>query len=193
MVKLTKIYTRTGDAGATRLGDMSQTVKHDNRVAAYGDIDETNSAIGLARCALGADHELDPVLARIQNDLFDLGADLCVPESDAPRDWQPLRMDAVQTTWLEGEIDRLNDRLDALNSFILPGGTEAAARLHMARTICRRAERQISALIASGNAVGAPVLTYANRLSDLLFVMARIANDDGRSDVLWVPGASRDS
>jgi len=191
MVRLTKIYTRTGDAGTTRLGDMSETVKHDPRVDAYGDVDEMNASLGLARAALGAGHELDEGLARIQNDLFDLGADLCVPESEEPPDFEPLRMTATQVEHLESEIDRLNARLEPLNSFILPAGTEAAARLHFARTVCRRAERKISALAASGATVNPQALKYANRLSDLLFVMARIANLDAGGDVLWVPGKDR--
>ena len=191
MVRLTKIYTRTGDTGTTRLGDMSETVKHDLRVDAYGDVDEVNSSLGLARAALGGGHELDTELARTQNDLFDLGADLCVPESDDPPEYEPLRMTDAQVTRLEGAIDSLNARLDPLTSFILPGGTEAAARLHLSRTICRRAERKVSALIASGARVTPAALRYLNRLSDLLFVMARIANDEGKADVLWVPGGER--
>lgn len=191
MVKLTKIYTRTGDAGQTRLGDMSQTVKHDLRVDAYGDVDETNSSIGLARAALGPTHALDAELARIQNDLFDLGADLCVPESDAPREWEPLRITQTQVDFLEGVIDRLNADLKPLDSFILPAGTEAAARLHVARTVCRRAERRISALANTGVRLNPNALKYANRLSDLLFVMARTANKDAGGDVLWVPGKDR--
>jgi len=191
MVRLTKIYTRTGDAGSTRLGDMSETVKHDLRVDAYGDVDETNSSIGLARAALDRDHALDGDLARIQNDLFDLGADLCVPESDTPPDWEPLRITAAQVAFLENAIDRLNAGLEPLNSFILPAGSEAAARLHLARTVCRRAERRISALIASGARINPEALKYANRLSDLLFVMARTANLDTGGDVLWVPGKDR--
>ena len=191
MVRLTKIYTRTGDAGSTRLGDMSETVKHDPRVEAYGDVDETNSSIGLARAALGSNHALDGDLARIQNDLFDLGADLCVPESDTPPEWEPLRITAAQIAFLENAIDRLNAGLEPLNSFILPAGSEAAARLHLARTVCRRAERKISALAASGARINPDALKYANRLSDLLFVMARIANLDTGGDVLWVPGKDR--
>lgn len=191
MVRLTKIYTRTGDAGTTRLGDMSETVKHDPRVDAYGDVDETNCAIGLARAALGEAHPLDAELARIQNDLFDLGADLCVPESDTPPDFEPLRMTAGQVARLEGAIDGLNAHLEPLSSFILPAGSEAAARLHFARTICRRAERKISALAASGARLNPDALKYANRLSDLLFVMARTANLDAGGDVLWVPGKDR--
>lgn len=191
MVKLNKIYTRTGDGGTTRLGDMSKTVKHDPRVDAYGDVDEANSSLGLVRAALGGGHELDAILKRIQNDMFDLGADLCVPESDKPLGYEPLRITEGQVTRLEGEIDALNARLTPLNSFILPGGSEAAARLHLSRTICRRAERKVSALVAGGAAINPAVLKYLNRLSDLVFVMARIANDEGRSDVLWVPGGER--
>lgn len=191
MVRLTKIYTRTGDAGTTRLGDMSETVKHDPRVEAYGTVDEANAAIGLAVAALEDGHELAGLLTAIMNDLFDLGADLCVPESDEPRDWTPLRMTPEQTVRLEQAIDALNARLAPLDSFILPGGSEAAARLHMARTITRRAERRAVALKDTGAVVSAAVITYLNRLSDLLFVAARIANDEGRADVKWVPGAGR--
>lgn len=191
MVRLTRIYTRTGDAGTTRLGDMSETVKHDPRVDAYGDVDEANSAIGLARTQLGGGNPLDSVLARVQNDLFDLGADLCVPESDEPPAYEPLRVTTGQVEKLEADIDTLNDRLEPLNSFILPGGSEAAARLHVARTVCRRAERKVCALMAADIAINPEVLKYLNRLSDLLFVAARVANDDGHGDVLWVPGGER--
>ena len=191
MVRLTKIYTRTCDAGSTRLGDMSEAVKHDPRVDAYGDVDEANSSIGLARAALRSADPMDASLTRIQNDLFDVGADLCVPESDTPPDWEPLRVTENQVSWLEGEIDRLNEKLEPLNSFILPGGSEAAARLHVARTVCRRAERKVSVLMASGARLNPAVLKYLNRLSDLLFVMARTANDEGRADVLWIPGKDR--
>lgn len=191
MVQLTKIYTRSGDAGRTRLGDMSETDKHDLRVDAYGDVDEANSAIGLARSALGTAHTLDRVLSTIQNDLFDVGADLCVPESDQPREWEPLRVKPDQVDALEAHIDHLNADLEPLNSFILPAGTEASARLHLARTVCRRAERKVSALLASGARVNGDVLRYLNRLSDLLFVMARTANENGKADVLWVPGGQR--
>ena len=191
MVRLTRIYTKTGDGGRTRLGDMSEADKHDPRVEAYGTVDEANAAIGLAIAALGTDPELSAILIRVQNDLFDLGADLCVPDRGAPLSWEPLRMTARQTERLEAEIDALNARLDPLDSFILPGGSEAAARLHLARTITRRAERRTVALHQSGEPVSAPVLTYLNRLSDLLFVAARIANDQGRADVKWVPGAAR--
>lgn len=191
MVKLTKIYTRTGDAGMTRLGDMSEAAKHDVRVSAYGDVDEANSCIGVARAALPDGHELDAMLSRIQNDLFDVGADLCVPESEEDRGWEPLRVEDGQVDRLEADIDALNARLEPLNSFILPAGNEVSARLHVARTVCRRAERQVSALMATGETISPIVLRYLNRLSDLLFVMARIANDDGGADVLWVPGGER--
>lgn len=191
MVRLTKIYTRTGDAGQTRLGDMSQTVKHDLRVEAYGDVDETNSTIGLARAALTPNDPMDAELARIQNDLFDLGADLCVPESDTPPEFEPLRVTPTQVAWLEQVIDRLNGALEPLNSFILPAGSETAARLHVARTVCRRAERKVSALIAAPARVNPEALKYLNRLSDLLFVMARTANLNASGDVLWVPGKDR--
>ncbi|KAA5803910.1 cob(I)yrinic acid a,c-diamide adenosyltransferase [Alkalicaulis satelles] len=191
MVRLTKIYTRTGDEGRTRLGDMTETVKHDPRVEAYGAVDEANAAIGLAAAALEDGHELLALLTAIMNDLFDLGADLCVPESDEPREWTPLRMTPGQTVRLEQAIDALNARLDPLDSFILPGGCEAAARLHMARTITRRAERRVVALKDTGAAVSAAVITYLNRLSDLLFVAARIANNEGLADVKWIPGAGR--
>jgi cob(I)alamin adenosyltransferase len=191
MVRLTKIYTRTGDSGATRLGDMSETMKHDPRVDAYGDVDETNSSIGLARCALAPADALDDVLRRVQNDLFDLGADLCVPETDEPLGYEPLRVTASQVERLEADIDAINADLSTLDSFILPGGSEAAARLHVARTVCRRAERKVSALIAGGSVINPEALKYLNRLSDLLFVAARSMNDQGKADVLWVPGGER--
>lgn len=190
MVQLTTIYTRTGDDGRTRLGDMSEADKHDPRVEAYGTVDEANAAIGLAVAAMKPEDPLHAELTRIQNDLFDLGADLCVPESEAPRSWTPLRMKPEQTVRLEGVIDAFNARLNALDSFILPGGSEASARLHLARTITRRAERCVTALMAAGGNVSPAVITYLNRLSDLLFVAARIANDDGRADVKWVPGGA---
>ncbi|MEQ8404042.1 MAG: cob(I)yrinic acid a,c-diamide adenosyltransferase [Oceanicaulis sp.] len=191
MVRLTRIYTKAGDSGRTRLGDMSETDKHDPRVESYGTVDEANATIGMAVAALGADHELSAILIRVQNDLFDLGADLCVPDRGEALEWEPLRMVAEQTDRLEREIDALNARLDPLDSFILPGGSEAAARLHLARTITRRAERRVVALASTGEPVNETVITYLNRLSDLLFVAARIANDDGRGDVKWTPGAGR--
>jgi cob(I)alamin adenosyltransferase len=190
MVQLTTIYTRTGDKGRTRLGDMSEADKHDPRVEAYGTVDEANAAIGLAVAALDRSDPLHGELTRVQNDLFDLGADLCVPENEEPRSWTPLRMQPEQTARLEGVIDAFNARLNALDSFILPGGSEASARLHLARTITRRAERCVTALMAAGGTVSPAVITYLNRLSDLLFVAARIANDEGRADVKWVPGGA---
>ena len=193
MVRLTRIYTRTGDQGRTRLGDMSETGKDDPRVAAYGAVDELNAALGLAACAADLEPSLKDDLIRIQNDLFDLGADLCVPDRGEKLEWEPLRMQTEQTVWLETRIDALNARLEPLDSFILPGGSEPSARLHLARTIARRAERCTVALAQTGEPVGAPVITYLNRLSDYLFVAARIANDDGRADVKWVPGANRDA
>lgn len=191
MVRLTKIYTRTGDKGRTRLGDMSETDKHDLRVEAYGAVDELNAALGLAVCGAGDDHPLTPELTRIQNDLFDLGADLCVPDRGETLDWEPLRMTPAQTDWLEARIDAHNDKLEPLDSFILPGGAELSARLHLARTIARRAERRTVELASRGDVVGAPAITYLNRVSDYLFVAARIANDDGARDVKWIPGANR--
>ncbi|MBL4538880.1 MAG: cob(I)yrinic acid a,c-diamide adenosyltransferase [Oceanicaulis sp.] len=191
MVRLTKIYTRTGDKGRTRLGDMSETDKHDLRVEAYGAVDELNAALGLAVCGAGDDHPLTPELTRIQNDLFDLGADLCVPDRGETLDWEPLRMTPAQTDWLEARIDAHNDKLEPLDSFILPGGAELSARLHLARTIARRAERRTVELASRGDVVGAPAITYLNRVSDYLFVAARIANDDGARDLKWIPGANR--
>jgi cob(I)alamin adenosyltransferase len=199
MVRLNRIYTRTGDDGTTGLGDGERRPKFDARVAAYGEVDETNCAIGLARVAMreAGDPRLaaiDATLARVQNDLFDLGADLCAPpakgEADAPAPRARLRVALIQVERLEREIDALNVDLQPLRSFVLPGGTSAAAALHQARAICRRAERRIVALAAiPGEAVGAPALSYINRLSDYLFVAARYANDLGHADVLWVPGA----
>lgn len=191
MVRLTKIYTRTGDGGKTRLGDMSEASKTDARVEAYGTVDEANSAIGLARAALPVGSAIDAVLMRVQNDLFDVGADLCVPDRGEKLDWEPLRATAEQVSALEADIDRFNEKLDPLDSFILPGGMEAAARLHMARTVMRRAERRAVALAEAGEPVNAEAIRYLNRASDLLFVLARIANDEGRADVKWVPGGQR--
>ncbi len=187
MVKLNKIYTRTGDKGDTGLGDGSRVPKHDLRVEAYGTVDETNAALGLAQ--LHAEGELHQVLARVQNDLFDVGADLCTPEQDAPKH-PPLRVAASQVDDLEERIDAFNEHLASLRSFILPGGTPLAAHLHLARTIARRAERLIARLMET-QPVNPEVLRYMNRLSDLLFVAARTANANGADDVLWVPGANR--
>ncbi len=190
MVVLSKIYTRTGDGGDTALGDGSRRVKHDLRVAAYGTVDELNSTLGLAR--LHADGETDAALSRIQNDLFDLGADLCRPDmdKDAEAKYPPLRMAEAQVTRLESEIDRMNGDLEPLRSFILPGGSALAAHLHLCRTVARRAERRAVELAGIEN-VNAAAVKYLNRLSDWFFVAARTANDGGRADVLWVPGANR--
>ncbi len=187
MVKLTKIYTRGGDGGQTSLSDGSRVAKDDLRVAAYGDVDELNAVIGLAR--LHADGGAEAMLARIQHDLFDLGADLATPIVETPKH-PPLRIVDAQVVRLEHEIDQLGAALSALNSFVLPGGTALAAHLHLARTVARRAERQATSL-AREVAINEAALRYINRLSDLLFQLARHANDDGAGDVLWVPGANR--
>ena len=187
MVRLTRIYTRGGDRGLTSLGDGSRVAKHSGRPAAYGTVDEANAVIGLAR--LHAGPESDALLGRIQNDLFDLGADLCTPEQDAP-DHPALRMTAGQVLRLESEIDAMNERLQALTSFVLPGGSALAAHLHHARTVVRRAEREITRL-AGEEQVNPHAVRYVNRLSDHLFVLARCANRDGADDVLWVPGGNR--
>jgi cob(I)alamin adenosyltransferase len=187
MVRLTRIYTRGGDAGVTSLGDGTRSSKHSLRVAAYGTVDEANAAIGIAR--LHADPEADKMLDRIQNDLFDLGADLCTPE-EGGRAAGALRIAAAQVGRLEHEIDAMNEALRPLDSFILPGGTPAAAYLHLARTITRRAERLVSEL-ASTESVNLEALKYLNRLSDHLFVLGRRVNDNGARDVLWRPGANR--
>jgi cob(I)alamin adenosyltransferase len=191
MVKLNKIYTRTGDDGSTGLASGERRAKHDARVEAYGDVDETNSAIGLARLSTAAMPELDAMLERIQNDMFDLGADLATPPSDQPLGYEPLRIVMAQVTRLEEEIDVLNARLTPLRSFVLPGGSPAAAALHLARAISRRAERRMVALADSGEEVSAPARQFINRLSDFLFVAARVANHDGAGDVLWKPGQNR--
>jgi cob(I)alamin adenosyltransferase len=201
MVKLNKIYTRTGDDGTTALGDGTRRRKDDPRVVAYGSVDETNSALGIARLSTaGSANEdlavIDRVLARAQNDLFDLGADLCVPVEkkieSQKRAHAPLRVAISQVEALEKAIDELNADLAPLRSFVLPGGAPAAAALHMARTICRRAERDITMLASiQGEEVGAAALAYVNRLSDYLFVAARYANERGAKDVLWIPGANQ--
>ena len=187
MVRLTKIYTRGGDKGETSLGDGARVPKHDLRVAAYGLVDEVNAAIGIAR--LHVTGENDSALARIQNDLFDLGADLCTPEAPDPR-YPPLRIVKEQIERLENEIDTLNAELAPLESFILPGGSAAAAYLHLARTQARNAERLITEL-AVREQVNPLAIQYINRLSDHLFVLARYVNDKGVRDVLWAPGANR--
>lgn len=194
MVKLNKIYTRTGDDGSTGLVDGSRQAKHAARIEAIGAVDEANSAIGLAAVSLaGTDNA--QALFRIQNDMFDLGADLATPLGEiGGQDFAPsemvLRMVPAQAEWLEQAIDALNERLEPLTSFVLPGGSEAAARVHVARASVRRAERSVTAL-AAAEPVNPAALAYINRLSDYLFVLARIANDDGAADVNWIPGANR--
>ena len=189
MVKLDKIYTRGGDKGQTSLGDGTRVAKHDARVAAYGAVDECNSVLGLARRHMAGDPEADAMLGRIQNDLFDLGADLCTPEEEKPK-WPPLRIVAGQTDRLEREIDAMNEKIPPLESFILPGGSEAAAWLHLARTVARRAEREMT-LLAEGERISPEAIKYINRLSDHLFVMGRRLNANGADDILWVPGKNR--
>jgi cob(I)alamin adenosyltransferase len=195
MVQLTRIYTGGGDTGQTSLGDGSRVAKHDLRVAAYGTVDEANAVLGIARAEIArtdpseALARADAILSRVQNDLFDVGADLCTPEEGRKGDGA-LRITAEQAARLETEIDTINEGLDALTSFILPGGTMVAAHLHHARTVARRAERMVTELSAS-ETVNPDAIVYLNRLSDLLFVMARDANNGGVDDVLWVPGANR--
>jgi cob(I)alamin adenosyltransferase len=192
MVKLNKIYTRTGDDGTTGLGSGERRKKYDLRVAAYGTLDEANAAIGIARLHTASEVTLDAALSRIQNDLFDVGADLCTPSKGRGPDGARLTVTQAQVDWLESEIDRLNDDLAPLKSFVLPGGSPAAAYLHLARTICRRAERLIAELKDRPNeSVGDEVLKYVNRLSDFLFVAGRYANGKGARDVLWQPGQNR--
>ena len=193
MVVLNRIYTRTGDDGTTGLGNGARVRKDNLRVAAYGTVDETNATIGVARLHLGTGLPgVDLKLARIQNDLFDLGADLCVPDRGEKLPYEPLRMTAAQVTRIETDIDELNADLKPLRSFVLPGGTAAAAHLHVSRTVCRRAERLIVELAAQPDEpVSDATIQYMNRLSDFLFVASRFANDRGTSDVLWVPGQKR--
>lgn len=190
MVVLNKIYTKTGDAGETALGNGARVAKHALRVAAYGTSDELNSFVGVAR--LEAEGDMDTALNRIQNDLFDLGADLCRPdmEQDAEAEYPPLRMVDAQVSRLEAEIDAMNAHLDPLRSFILPGGSKLAAQLHVCRTVARRAER-LSVEVATMEAINPAAVKYLNRLSDWFFVAARTANNGGQDDVLWVPGANR--
>lgn len=190
MVVLNKIYTRTGDKGETALGDGSRVAKHDVRVEAYGTSDELNCFVGVARRT--ATGEVDEALARIQNDLFDLGADLCRPDmdKDADAEYPPLRMTDAQVDRLEAEIDVMNADLDPLRSFILPGGTDLAASLHVCRTVARRAER-LAVVLAERDPTNPAAVRYLNRLSDWFFVAARVANNGGKDDVLWVPGATR--
>jgi cob(I)alamin adenosyltransferase len=189
MVTLNRIYTRTGDAGTTRLASGAPVSKAGARVEAYGAVDETNACLGLAR--LHAKGDLDAILARVQNELFDLGADLSTPAKADEAEGSVLRILDSQVARLEGEIDALNAELPPLSSFVLPGGTPAAAALHLARTVCRRAEREAVRLIEAGETVSGPALRYLNRLSDLLFVAARYANDKGAAEVFWKSGATR--
>jgi cob(I)alamin adenosyltransferase len=193
MVVLNRIYTRTGDDGTTALGNGERRKKFDLRIEAYGTVDETNAALGVARLATRRDEpRVDAMLARIQNDLFDLGADLCTPDRGEALAYEPLRIVQSQVDRLEREIDELNGALEPLRSFVLPGGSEASAALHVGRTICRRAERILVELAQTpGESVGAPALKYVNRLSDFLFVAARYVNGRGAEDVLWAPGRTR--
>ncbi len=191
MVYLNRIYTKTGDAGETSLGDGRRVAKTDLRIGAYGSVDELNCVLGCV-LAVRPSEEMTTILIRIQNDLFDVGADLCVPESDQPPKYEPLRVTAEQVCRLERWIDAATDRLQPLTSFILPGGSVIAAQLHLARTVCRRSEIEVLRLVANER-VNPQVAIYLNRLSDLLFVLARCANNDGKDDVLWVPGANRES
>lgn len=193
MVKLNKIYTRTGDDGTTGLGTGERRLKSDLRVDAYGTVDEANACIGIARVHTVASHPaIDAMLSRIQNDLFDLGADLAVPDDGKPLGYEPLRIVARQTDRVEKDIDLLNKDLQPLKSFVLNGGTPAAAALHLARTVARRAERLMVALAQDPSEhVNRDGLKYINRVSDFLFVAARAVNDNGNADVLWVPGKNR--
>lgn len=193
MVVLNKIYTRTGDKGTTALGSGDRVAKDNARIEAYGTIDETNACIGVVRLDLGKElSQVDAMLGRIQNDLFDLGADLSVPQKEDEAEGQALRITSAQVERLEGDIDALNDVLDPLRSFVLPGGSRASAGLHVARTVCRRAERLMVTLAQTqGEPVSEDALRYVNRLSDFLFVASRYANDKGKADVLWVPGENR--
>lgn len=192
MVVLNRIYTRTGDDGSTALGSGERRAKYDLRVAAYGTVDEVNATVGIARLHAAGLPELDAMLARIQNDLFDVGADLCMPDKGKGPSGARLDVTEPQVEWLEQQIDRLNSELKPLRSFVLPGGSAAAAYLHLARTVCRRAERLIAQLKDKpGESVTPAVLKYVNRLSDFLFVAARFSNHKGEADVLWVPGQNR--
>jgi cob(I)alamin adenosyltransferase len=188
MVKLNKIYTKTGDDGTTGLVRGPRRMKHDARVNAFGDVDEANAALGLARLHTAKMPRVDNMMGRIQNDLFDLGADLATPGRDKPEEPPSLRVTEDQVAWLEQQIDHYNQRLEPLKSFVLPAGTPLAANLHHARTVVRRAERAVAGMIATESGAGHLPMRYLNRLSDLLFVLARVANSDGASDVLWSPG-----
>jgi cob(I)alamin adenosyltransferase len=193
MVVLNKIYTKSGDDGTTALGTGERRPKYDLRIEAYGTVDEANAAIGLARAELPEElADLDGVLTRIQNDLFDLGAELATPDDGTPKDYEPLRIVTSQVERIEHDIDRLNMELSPLRSFVLPAGSRAAAALHVARTVARRAERLMVALsMQEPDRVGRPGIIYMNRLSDLLFVASRFVNHQGAGDVLWVPGKNR--
>lgn len=193
MVVLNRIYTKTGDAGTTALGTGERVPKTSPRIAAYGTVDETNAVIGVARTQLaGEQPDVDAMLLRVQNDLFDLGADLCVPDRGQKLSYEPLRISDAQVTRLEGEIDQMNSELEPLRSFVLPGGSPVGAALHAARTVSRRAERKMVELAAlPDEPVSTPALKYINRLSDFLFVASRFVNDRGKSDILWVPGKNR--
>lgn len=192
MVVLNKIYTRTGDNGTTALGSGERRMKYDLRVSSYGTVDETNATIGMARALGGLDADMDGMLSRIQNDLFDLGADLATPETDEPPAYTPLRIVDSQVDRIEADIDTLNARLEPLRSFVLPGGSKGSAYLHLVRTVSRRAERMMVELAEQpGEHVNPAGIRYMNRLSDFMFVAARCANDDGKADVLWVPGENR--
>jgi cob(I)alamin adenosyltransferase len=190
MVTLNRIYTRTGDDGTTALGSGDRRKKYDLRVAAYGTLDEVNAAIGVARLHTDADQQLDAALARVQNDLFDVEAELCLATKGPGG--AMLTVTPAQVSWLEGEIDRLNEELQPLKSFVLPGGSPAAAYLHLARTVCRRAERiMVELKDQPGEEVSSDALRYVNRLSDFLFVASRFTNGKGGTDVLWTPGQYR--
>ena len=192
MGRLNKIYTKTGDAGTTGLGTGQRVRKDDLRIIAYGTVDETNATLGVVRQHLSGHPGLDAKILRIQNDLFDLGADLCVPDRGEKLEYEPLRITEGQVTRLEAEIDEMNSELKPLKSFILPGGSPASVAFHVARTVSRRAERDMVALAGADNEpVSAAALKYINRLSDYLFVAGRYVNDRGKSDVLWVPGQNR--
>jgi cob(I)alamin adenosyltransferase len=193
MVKLNKIYTKTGDDGTTGLGNGARVWKFDLRVDAYGTVDEANSAIGLARIHTAIENkQVDAMLARIQNDLFDLGAELATPDTGQKLDYEPLRVTAAQVARVEADIDALNAHMSPLQSFVLPGGSPAAAALHLARTVARRAERiMVEVSTRPGEKVSRTAIEYINRVSDFLFVASRAVNDNGSNDVLWVPGANR--
>lgn len=191
MVVLNKIYTKTGDDGSTGLGNGERRKKFDLRVTSYGTVDETNACIGMARMHTETGSPMDAALMRIQNDLFDLGADLATPDDGKPLEYEPLRVTDAQVTRIEKEIDELNAQLDPLRSFVLPGGSPLATNLHLARTVARRAERLIVELSGEEENISKACALYMNRISDYLFVAARAANNLGKDDVLWVPGQNR--